>query len=220
MRYLCGFTNCWVNWDRVVRTGGSQSGSKRSGATQATTAAHGLRRLMATLTAWPSCAACLIRAYIGPRSSRHGQPAGNALKQAMIAAARSRGFTPGRRQTQPMQSPCCSGPVETGGVWHEFIPRGYGGQRRIPIRSKRDGWPGTRLWPLPRRPPAETGLEAHWSASLARKLVWQAPCAEVRAMADWEPRAHGWDRLDLAADGHALRCHRAPAGAMSSACLK
>ena len=49
---------------------------------------------MATLTAGPSCAACRTQGVPVGTIKRHCGGKGNARKQAMIAAARARGFAP------------------------------------------------------------------------------------------------------------------------------
>ena len=59
-----------------------------------TDAAHVYGGLMATLTAGPSCAACPTQGVPVGTIKRHATGKGNAPRQAMIAAARARGFSP------------------------------------------------------------------------------------------------------------------------------
>ncbi len=75
---------------------------------------------VATLTAWAELRGIPYEGVPVGTIKRHATGKGNAAKEAMIAAARARGFSP-LMTTRPMRSPSCIGPSKRTGVSPEMV---------------------------------------------------------------------------------------------------
>ena len=96
-----------------------------------TDAAHVYGGLMATLTAWAELRGVPYQGVPVGTIKIHATGKGNAAKEAMIAAARARGFSPSRRQRGRRASPSCTGrstPAEVCGD-RAADPRAHGRRR-------------------------------------------------------------------------------------------
>ena len=108
-----------------------------------TDASHIYGGLMATLTAWAELRGVPYQGVPVGSIKKHATGKGNAPKQAMIDAARARGFSP-VDDNEADAIAILLWAIETNGghamTGMRFMPKGYGGKRRKPDEVKRDGW--------------------------------------------------------------------------------
>ena len=105
-----------------------------------TDAAHVYGGLLATLTAWAELRGIAYQGVPVGTIKRHATGKGNANKEAMMAAARARGFSPAD-DNEANAIAILHWALETNGeVCNEAVPQGLRRHRRNPDQVKRDGW--------------------------------------------------------------------------------
>ena len=170
----------------------------------ATDAAHVYGGLMASLTSWAELRGVPYEGVPVGTIKQHATGKGNAPKQAMINAARARGFSPADDNEADAIAILHLGHRDRREAWHEafYTPRGYGGRRRDPEQVKRDGWQeqGVLAVSVGRPTPDLAGARAGPTSWASKPVRADAAKRGRCAMADWTTGPCTRTGLELAAE--------------------